>query len=131
MVRSVSRDGQVIARRDDGPRERVLLSASRLLARGGDGQGRYFQFLGWSSRRYRTWATVVRVENQTATLVLPEWHPARPVLLPLRLLPESARAAGARLVLSADLSAPAPGRLGLSSLALSGRPSSPEREGVV
>ena len=115
MVRSVGRGGYVLARRDEGAREAVRITASRLLATRGDGQGRHFQFLGWSSRRYRTWARVMVLEDQTAVLILPEWHPMRPVALPARLLPESARAVGARLALSANLSAPVAGKLALAA----------------
>jgi hypothetical protein len=107
----------VVARRVDGARELVGLTRSRLLATREDGQGRFFQFLGWSPRRYRTWALVVEVGDPTATLVLPEWHPTRPVSMPARLLPDGARQ-GVWLRLSADLSAPAPGRLCPASLSV-------------
>jgi len=127
VVRSVDRDGSVIARRLDGARERVTLTRARLLATREDGQGRHFQFLGWSPRRYRTWAIVLKLDDQRATLVLPEWHSARPVCLPVGALPERARRPGMWLKLSADLSAPAPGKLGVAWLAVCEHPGSPWR----
>lgn len=45
-----------------------------------------FQFLGWSSRRYRTWGTVLAIDDEMARLVLHEWHPARPVQAPVRII---------------------------------------------
>lgn len=124
VVRSVGRDGKVIARRLDGARERVAVTRARLLATREDGQGRHFQFLGWSSRRYRTWAVVIEVHEAVASLVLPEWHPTRPVCLPLGALPECARRPGVWLKLTADLSAPAPGKLHTASLRVCEHPGS-------
>ena len=118
-----SADGYVPARRDEGAHEAVRITVSRLLARRDDGQGRYFQFLGWSSRHYRTQARVLVLEDQMATLIVPEWHPTRPVPVPSRLLPEPSRMVGAWLTLSADLSAPVAGKLGLTALLPRSKPS--------
>src|SRR5580704_675248 len=84
-VRSVSAGG-VVVRRLDGARERATIAASRLAETTTNGQGRHFQFMGWRPRRYKTWAVVLVVEDARSTLVLPEWHPARPVMLSTRLL---------------------------------------------
>jgi hypothetical protein len=89
------------------------MSQARLLAVREDGQGRYFQFLGYTPRRYRAWAVVCEIGTVRARLVLPEWHPRRTVVLPLRLLPSRARIEGAWLELSADLSVCAPGQLNI------------------
>ena len=120
VVCGVGEDGIVRARRIDGDREGVRVSAARLAARRADGQGLYYQFIAWAPRRYRTWAVVVSVDASEATLVLPEWHPARPVRLPSRLMPEGARYANAWLSLRVDLSVSAAGQLnpaGLSACA--------------
>lgn len=108
------------------PTRACRATTSRLLARRPDGQGRYFQFLGWSPRRYRTSATVISVEDQIATLILPEWHPTLPVHLPLRLLPASAQTPDAQLALTADLSAPAAGKLNPASLTIHRNPPKPK-----
>lgn len=105
------RDGRCRASAE-GTGRVMSLSAERLLAQRPDGQGRHFQFLGYRSRRYRTWALVTVVDERHATLILPEWHPRRTVRLPRRL------AGGARtstwLSVSADLSASNPGRLNIA-----------------
>ncbi|MGA2165069.1 MAG: hypothetical protein ABSH36_11455, partial [Solirubrobacteraceae bacterium] len=116
----------VTARRDDDPREHITITATRLLARRPDGQGRYYQFLGWSPRRYRTWATVIAIENTTVTLVLPEWHPTRPVRLPIRLLPPSAHTINASVALTANLSAPTAGKLAPASITNHRHPPNPK-----
>jgi hypothetical protein len=94
------------------------LASDRLLAARADGQGRYFQFLGWATRRYRTWATVTELDttDSFAVLVLPEWHPTRRVRFPLRLVPSSAQRVGEWLRVVADLSAANPGKLNLAEL---------------
>lgn len=109
--------GKVRCRRDEptGPVD-VEVSASWLLARRADGQGSHVQFAGWAPRKYRTCAQVVEVVDGLATLVLPEWHPARPVPLDGRLLPQGARCAGAWLQLRADLSAGRAAKLSPSHL---------------
>ena len=78
--------------------------------------GRFYSFLAWAPRRYRTWAVVINVAEARAVLVLPEWHPGHPVPFPARLLPRDARRAEAWLTLRADLSVPAAGQLNLSDL---------------
>jgi hypothetical protein len=116
VVQSVSPDGLVKARRIDGKREHLKASAERITARTAEGHGRYYSFLAWVPRRYRTWATVMSVAEAQATLVLPEWHPGRPISFPARLLPEQARRCGAWLTLQADLSVAAGGQLNPSHL---------------
>jgi hypothetical protein len=103
--------GVVRARRVDEAREPVRIAVARLQETRPDGQGQHYQFMAWTPRRYRTWATVVTISAAEATLVLPEWHPGRPVRLPVRFLPEPARAVEAWIELKATLSAPSAGRL--------------------
>lgn len=102
-------DDVVVGVRIDGGRERVRTTAHRLLATRPDGQGLHYSFLGWESRRYRTWAVVMAIEQSAATVVLPEWHPGRPVRLPSSLLPVRA-GVGRWLTLRADLSVSAGGQ---------------------
>lgn len=113
-VTSHPRGDVVHGARTDGTRERVRTTAHRLLARRADGQGLHYSFLGWQSRRYRTWAVVMAIDDASATVVLPEWHPARPVRLPARLLPSGARP-GCWLTLQANLSVAAAGQLNPSA----------------
>jgi len=101
-----------------GARERATIAVGLLGRVGTDGQGKDFQFFGWKARRYETWAAIVLTADTRATLVLPEWHPSRPVVFVARLLPLQARQPGAWLRLRADLSAPHAGRLNLSDLEL-------------
>jgi hypothetical protein len=56
------------------------------------------------------------IEDSRAILVLPEWHPGRPVSFPARLLPQDCRRGGGWLALCVDLSVPAAGQLNLSDL---------------
>lgn len=101
-----------------GARERATIAVGLLGRARTDGQGKDFQFFGWKPRRYGTWAVIVLTEESHATLVLPEWHPARPVVFFARLLPAQARGPGAWLRLHADLSAPHAARLNLSDFEL-------------
>lgn len=110
------RNDVVFGVRTDGARERVRATAHRLLAIRADGQGLHYSFLGWETRRYRTWAVVVAISDATATVVLPEWHPGRPLRLPARLLPREAEQGG-WLTVRADLSVPAAGQLNPSGFA--------------
>jgi hypothetical protein len=112
----------VTAKRTDasGPR---TVSADRLLSRRDDGQGRFYSFQGWSPRRYETWAVVAAVDDGTATLVLPEWHPGRAVTICERLLPLGAREPGTWLSLTADLSRPTAAGLEVAPIAATGPPS--------
>lgn len=91
-------------RRLDGAGEKVRLALPRLLATRPDGQGLHYSFLGFDSRRYKTFALVMAVGESDATLVLPEWHPGRPVAFPARLLPAASRRPGAWMTCTADLS---------------------------
>lgn len=110
VVRRVD-GGRAAGDRLDGQGERVTSSVSSLLATRADGQGRYFQFQGFVSRVYMTYAWVVEVGESQAILCLPEWHPQAPVTLFASLVPEAARHPGAWLRLSCDLSAAYPARL--------------------
>lgn len=103
-------------RRVDGKKEQLKISAERITATSADGRGRYYSFLAWVPRRYRTWAMVMSVLEDRAILVLPEWHPGRPVSFPARLLPEEARLSGTWLSLTADLSVVAGGQLNPADL---------------
>jgi hypothetical protein len=124
VVGSVDRGGVVRGRRVDGAREPVRTTLARLAAARGDGQGRHYSFLAWMPREYRTWAAVVEIEGDTAVLVLPEWHPGRPVRLPARLLPPGIGGIGAWLELRADLSVAAAGQLNPSMLSYCADPGS-------
>jgi hypothetical protein len=116
VVQSVSPDGAVCARRIDGKHERIKTTVERVIATCSSGEGRYYSFLAWMPRRYRTWAAVMEIAECYSTLVLPEWHPRRPISFPTRLLPSDARQPGAWLTLQADLSVAAGGQLNPSSL---------------
>ncbi len=48
--------GTVHARRTDGAREALAVTSARLLATDTDGNGRHYSFIGWTPRRYKTWA---------------------------------------------------------------------------
>ena len=76
---------------------------SRLLAVRADGHGLHYAFLG-SASPLQTFTVVVAIADTEATLILPEWHPARPVAFPARLLPDAARRPGSWLTCTADLS---------------------------
>jgi len=106
--------------RTDGTRERLWVRVDRLLQTCGDGQGANYSFTGWEPRRYRTWAVLVAIEGAVALLVLPEWHPGRPVRLPLRLLPQAE--VGSWLALRANLAASVAGHLSPSGFACCGDP---------
>lgn len=121
LVICACRGVQAMARLE-GAGQRVSLSTERLLAVRSDGQGRYFQFLGWRAQRYRTWAVLAGVEGPLAVLVVPEWHPVRPVRFPARLLPAGGQARGVWLSVVADLSAASPGRLNIAIVKLSDCP---------
>jgi hypothetical protein len=117
IVRVDRATGRAVARRIGGDQEIVNIAASRLLALRGDGQGRHYQLQGFEPRRYRTYATVATMrDEQHALLVVPEWHPARPVLFPARLLPVETRSRGAWLRCTADLSHGRPAQLNLADL---------------
>lgn len=117
VVCTITDDGSVHGRRIDASRERVRVSLGLLTQTRLDGQGEHYQFGVWTPRRYRTWAAVVAVEAQHTILVLPEWHPGRPVRFPTRLVPADARRPGAWLTVKADLSSTSAGPLNLSEIA--------------
>lgn len=119
QVRTVRGDTVTGVRRDD--RETVRYSAMRLLETRPDGHGRYHQFCAYAGGRYPTLAYVHSIQATTAILVLPEWHPRRPVQQPLSVIPRAAREPGSWLRCQADLGAPSAARLNLSQL----RPSRP------
>ena len=100
----------------------LKVSSERITATSADGKGRYYSFLAWVPRRYRTWAVVMSVLENQAILVLPEWHPGRPISFPSRLLPEDARLSGTWLSLTADLSVVAGGQLNPANLAVCADP---------
>jgi hypothetical protein len=109
--------GRAIVKRLDYTRDRVTATVARLLAVDEHGQPRFYAFCGYAPRRYGTLAAVIGVNERAATLVLPEWHPARPVTVPSRQLPAGA-GPGVWLACSADLSQPTPARLNLGDLEL-------------
>lgn len=118
----------VLVQRLDQTREQARITRKRLLAvRESDGQGRYYAFAGFVSRRYDTYAYLAAADGETAFLVLPEWHPARPVKIPLRQLPFGSRAVGGWYRVEADLSASSAPRLGLAGLTAAEDPG-PERQ---
>jgi hypothetical protein len=110
--------GVVRARQVDGG-AKVRLSLERILAIGADGQGAHYQFAGFASRRYATYAQVVdpEVERSFAAIVLPEWHPARSVRIAARLIPDGSRHPGAWLTCTADLSQPKAAALNVADVA--------------
>jgi hypothetical protein len=113
-------DGTVHAQRTDGARESLVVTSARLLAVDKDGNGRHYSFIGWTPRRYQTWACAVQHvrEQGQVVLVLPEWHPARPVRVPDRLLPFATGVLGGWMHAVADLAAPYPARLALGLIGL-------------
>jgi len=52
-------DGTVHERRTDGAGEPLVATSARLLAVDADGNGEHYSFIGWTPRRYRTWAYAV------------------------------------------------------------------------
>jgi hypothetical protein len=115
----VAADGTVRAVKEDGAKERIQLRAQRLLACDDRLVGIHYRFIGYrAGRRYRTYGYVVAIADDTATLVLPDWHPARTVRFPERLMPVVAP--GLWLELSADLGQPRAGALNLADLRIRG-----------
>ena len=121
VVCRVDGDRVVVARVGDEVRR--SLAASRLLATRADGQGRYYQFQGFSSRRYKTLVYVQSVSDHEAILCVPEWHPRRAVRLAARLLPARARQPDKWLQATCDLSASSAARLQPAEFALASPPS--------
>lgn len=113
VVKRVSGEA-VVVQRLDGAEERGRVTRARLLAVRDDGQGRHYAFGGCVPRRYASHATVAAIDGEEAVLVVPEWHPARPVRMPLRLLPLGSATPGAWFRVDADLGAPSAARLQLS-----------------
>jgi hypothetical protein len=110
-------NGRVFATRTDASEERFTLTAARLLASDPNGAGRYYRFVAYTAgRRYRTYAFLAALDNDQALLHLPDWHPARPVRYPARLLPAGALCPGAWLSCSADLGQPQGAKLNLADL---------------
>lgn len=104
VVRVDRRRGIAQVRDVGGVAPSARIALTRLLAVRVDGQGRYFQHVGFDSRRYRTYAVLTSQEpDQLATLVLPEWHPSRAVKLPARLVPDGV-GLGDWMCCAADLS---------------------------
>ncbi len=127
VARVDAKTGTALLRPIESEGRATTIAVERLLATRRDRQGRTYQFLGFAPRRYRTVAVVaaIRADGQ-AELVLPEWHPARPVLHPARLLPTDAAAAGRWLSCTADLSQGRPATLRVADLAAIADPG-PER----
>jgi len=112
------KNGRATARRLDGNQERVALALGRLLQTRRDGQGRFFQFVGFESRRYTTFAVVLALRDDgQAEIVLPEWHPGRRVQYPINLLPLLAQKVGEWMTGKADLSQGRPAWLNVAELA--------------
>jgi hypothetical protein len=111
VIHRVDRDGSARGKALEGDMTAVNLSSKRLLAARPDGQGAHYQWHGWTPRRYRTVAQVVSCSDAQAILCLPEWHPGRPVAIPLRLLPQASREAGAWVWCDASLAEPTAGKL--------------------
>ena len=112
------KNGRVFAVKTDGLKERIELHAERLLAVDENGDGRHYQFIAYvAGRRYRTYAYVAELEGEQASLVLPDWHPRRPVRFPSRLLPDSGQP-GCWLSCTADLGSAHGAALNLADLAV-------------
>lgn len=116
VVSRIAADGSVLVKAVDGQGVSRRLSSDRLLARREDDQGRFYSFVRWSPRRYRTWASVAAVGESEAILIIPEWHPAIPVRVSSRSLPVGAREPGDWLAVSADLSQPTAAALEVAPL---------------
>lgn len=116
VVRRIDSGWAVAERLGHSPAQRRL-AVRRLLEVRPDGQGRYYQFQGFSPRRYRTDAYVGSIGAGEVVLCIPEWHPDRAVRLPRRLLPSGADV-GTWLHVRCDLSASSAGRLQLADLEL-------------
>jgi hypothetical protein len=114
VVRHVDGDRVAVSGLED--RARRSLAARRLLAVRADGQGRYYQFQGFSPRRYKTLVYVRAIADGQAILCVPEWHPDRDVRLPERLLPIGSRYPEASVQATCDLSASSAARLQLADL---------------
>jgi hypothetical protein len=112
VVRRIDGDRVVVTGVED--RVRRSLAVRRLLALRDDGQGRYYQFQGFLSRRYQTLVNVRTFVDDEVILRLPEWHPERDVHLPKRLLPAGSQYPGAWLTAFCDLSASSAARLQLA-----------------
>jgi hypothetical protein len=108
-------DGTVRGRRTDGTNESLVVSAERLLAITDDGSGEHYSFLGWTSRRYSTWARIAAHDPEAGELILivPEWHPKYPIRILERLVPFPLPELGGWIRSVADLSAAYPARLAL------------------
>jgi hypothetical protein len=115
-------DDRVVMGTSDDRRAVSTVAAGRLLKTRADGQGLHFQFQGYAPGRYMTSAYVWSVAGDEAVLCLPEWHAGRPVRLFTRLLPATARRAGAWLRLRCDLSASSGARLQPSDLVVAIEP---------
>jgi len=114
QIRTLRGDTVTGVRLDD--RETVRYSATRLLEVRPDGHGRHHQFCAHASGRYPTHAYVHSIHTTTAILLLPEWHPSRPIQQPLAIIPRDAREPGAWVRCQADLGAPSAARLNLAQL---------------
>jgi hypothetical protein len=125
VVKRVERDRVLLVRPGDR-RTVTRVASTALLALRSDGQGRRYQFQGFTPRRYDTSGYVWSLEGSNAVLCLPEWHPRRPVRLPGRLLPAEASRQGVWLQLRCDLSASSAGRLQPSDLVAALNPARPE-----
>jgi len=101
---------------DDDGGQHVRVTLARLLAVRDDGQGLHYQFGGYKPGRYRTHAVVHSLHRGRAVLVLPDWHPRRPVDFPLELIPGDAREPGCWLRCQADLSVASAARMNIARL---------------
>jgi hypothetical protein len=85
--------------------------------------GRHYRFIGYlAGRRYRTYAHVAGVDREQAFLVLPDWHPRRPVRFPALSLPAAANRPGAWMSCTADLGSAHGAALNLADLTACGDP---------
>ncbi len=116
VVRRVAGE-TVLAVSDDDDRKPMKVKLERLLARRDDDQGSYYQFIGYRSRSYETYAYVHAIDDEDAVLCFPEWHPRRPVVYFPALIPEESRTPGSWLSLRCDLSAASGARLQPNTIA--------------
>jgi hypothetical protein len=99
-------------KRDDADGGTVRLRTARLLEVDGEGNGRYYRFLGYAAKAaYQTHAVVIEVAEPWARVICPEWHPGLAVSVAAAMLPQRFRKRGAWLSCRADLSADAPARV--------------------
>lgn len=110
------KNGTVYGEKVEGAGERFQLTAARMLAVDQDGRALHYDFVAYTERRYKTFAYFAGDDGKNAVLVLPEWHPCRPVRFPLSLVPAAARFEGSWMTCTADMGQWTGGALNVADL---------------